>query len=375
MLTMVIYILEVDMMYPDHLHNLHSDLPFAPEKFIPIGGKTPKLIANLYDKYNYIIHYVHLKECLRNGLVLKKIHRILKFRQDNFLKKYIDLNTKLRQSASTPFEKDFFKLLNNSIFGKTIENKRKQVDVKLVTRWNDNWNKTNKSLGAEKLIAKPNLKSISIFNENFIAVQLSHERLILDRPIYIGFAVLEYSKQHLYNFHYNFIRNKYGDNAKLCYTDTDSLLYLIQTPDFYKDMRDNIHEFDTSNFNVNNPYCIPRVNEKVPGLFKDELGGDIITEFIGLRAKLYSIKTLKTQIKKAKGVSKPITKSLNTTNYKQTLFNNVELKRKMNMIKSIGHVLYSQEVNKVILKRADDKIQVQSNQINTLPWGHCDAIL
>lgn len=171
------------------------------------------------------------------------------------------------------------------------------------------------------MIAKPNLKSISIFNENFIAVQLSHERLILDRPIYIGFAVLEYSKQHLYNFHYNFIRNKYGDNAKLCYTDTDSLLYLIQTPDFYKDMRDSIHEFDTSNFNVNNPYCIPRVNEKVPGLFKDELGGDIITEFIGLRANLYSIKTLKTQIKKAKGVSKPITKSLNTTNYKQTLLN------------------------------------------------------
>lgn len=141
------YILEVDLYYPDYLHNQRKDLPFAAEKFVPPGGRTPKLIANLYDKYNYIIHYVHLKECLNNGLVLKKIHCILSFKQKDFSKEYIDLNTKLRQTARTSFEKDFFKLLNNSIFGKTIENKRKQVDdLKLVTSWNDENNITNKHL-------------------------------------------------------------------------------------------------------------------------------------------------------------------------------------------------------------------------------------
>lgn len=173
------YILEVDLIYPDHLRNKHRDLPFAPEKFVPPGGKTVKLIANLYDKFNYVIHYVHLKECLKNGLILKHIHSILTFRQECFLKKYIELNTILRQQSKTAFEKDFFKLLNNAIFGKTIENKRKQVNVKLVTSWNDDKNITNKLLGAEKLIAKPNLKSISIFSDNLVAVQLSREKIVL----------------------------------------------------------------------------------------------------------------------------------------------------------------------------------------------------
>lgn len=368
------YILEVDMMYPEKLHELHRDLPFAPEKFTPIGSKTQKLIANLYDKYSYVIHYTHLKVCLNNGLVLKNIHRIIQFKQDNFLKKYIDLNTKLRQASSSPFQKDFFKLLNNSIFGKTIENKRKQVDVKLVTTWNHSLNKTNKKTGAEKLISKPNLKSVSVFSENFVAIQLSPEKLILDRPIYIGFTVLEYSKQHVYDFHYSFIKEQYGEKAKLCYTDTDSLLYFIQTENFYRDMFNNMSKYDTSNYNTNNPFCLPKINEKVPGLFKDELGGDIITEFTGLRAKLYCIKSLNTQINKAKGVSRAITKRLKTSNYKDALFKNVTLKGKMNMIKSIKHILFSQEVDKVILNRIDDKRQVLSNQIETLPWGHCDSI-
>ncbi|CAH1643155.1 unnamed protein product [Spodoptera littoralis] len=368
------YILEVDLMYPEYLHNLHSDLPFAPEKFIPIGGKTEKLIANLYDKYNYVIHYIHLKECIKNGLVMKKIHRILQFKQENFLKKYIDLNTQLRQSAKTSFEKDFFKLLNNSVFGKTIENKRKQIHVRLVTKWNDNKNRTNKTIGAEKLIAKPNLKSICIFSEDFIAIQLTPDKLVLDRPIYVGLSVLEYAKQHMYNFHYDFIKNKYGDNVKLCYTDTDSLLYLIHTQNFYKDLNENIIKFDTSNFDFNNPYSIPKINNKIPGLFKDELGGDVISEFTGLRAKLYCIKSIKTQINKAKGVSRPITKKLKISNYKRVLFKNITLQCKMNMIKSSKHVLYSQEVNKVILNRVDDKRIVQTNQIDTLPWGHCDHI-
>lgn len=106
------YILEVDLIYPESLHNKHSDRPFALEKFIPPGGKTKKLIASLYNKFQYVIHYVYLKECLKNGLILSNIHRIVRFRQERFLEKYIQLNTRLRQASKSQFEKDFFKLLN-----------------------------------------------------------------------------------------------------------------------------------------------------------------------------------------------------------------------------------------------------------------------
>lgn len=368
------YILEVDMIYPDHLHTLHSDLPFAAEKFISPVGNSPKLIANLYDKYSYIIHYVHLKECIKNGLILRNIHRVIRFRQDNYLKRYIDLNTELRKTSTNEFEKDFFKLMNNAIFGKTIENKRKQVNVKLVTKWTDNDNITNKQVGAEKLITKPNFQNICIFSENFAAVQLSPEKVILDRPIYIGFAVLEHAKQHLYKFHYDFIKRKYNDNAQLCYTDTDSLLYLIKTHDFYQDISKHLSQFDTSNFSSDNPYHIPRVHAKIPGLFKDEMGGEVISEFIGLRAKLYYINCVKTQIKKAKGTNKSVTKRLALSNYKQALLQNKIKKCKMNNIRSIHHVLYSQETSKVVLSRNDDKRQILQNQIQTLPWGHCETI-
>lgn len=368
------YILEVDLKYGDDLHYSHSDLPFASEKFIPPGGKNPKLIANLYDKYNYVIHYVHLKECIKNGLLLTKIHKILIFRQDNYLKKYIDLNTQLRQKSRSTFEKDFFKLLNNAIFGKTIENKRKHVNVKLVSQWSDSNNKTNKIIGAKELIAKPNFHSAAIFSENFAAIQLNHEKVKLDRPIYIGFSVLEYAKTHIYQFHYNYIKKKYGKNVKLCYTDTDSLLYLIHTNDFYEDLKNDLSLYDTSNFKIDNPFNIPVANAKVPGLFKDELGGDVIAEFVGLRAKLYCIKSVNVEIKKAKGISKTITKNLNITDYNETLKKNTNMRCKMNMIKSIKHALYTQEVNKLVLNRNDDKRQILPNQVDTLPWGHCDTV-
>ncbi|XP_047985628.1 uncharacterized protein LOC125226449 [Leguminivora glycinivorella] len=368
------YILEVDMSYPDHLHDLHADLPFAPERFVPPGGKSEKLIANLYDKYNYIIHFVHLKECLKNGLVLQKIHRILRFRQSNFLQKYIDLNTRLRQEASTSFEKDFFKLLNNAIFGKTIENKRKHLHVQLAIKWKDNDNKTNKHLGAEKILLKPNVKNVSIFNENFVAVQLSPEKICLDRPIYIGFTVLELAKTHLYQFHYNFIKKTYKENVKLCYTDTDSLLYNIITDDFYNDLNKNISKYDTSNYDHNNPYGIPKLNAKVPGLFKDEFGGTVITEFIGLRAKLYCLKNVKKTITKAKGVTKPITNKLRIKHFDKVLQTKKVYTHNMNMIRSIKHVLYSQQVDKVVLNCNDDKRQILPDNIQTLPWGHCKTI-
>lgn len=198
---------------------------------------------------------------------------------------------------------------------------------------------------------------------------------MLDRPIYIGFTVLEYAKQHLYDFHYNYIKSKYGSKAKLCYTDTDSLLYSINTLYFYEDIKSNILEFDTSNFEDDNIYNIPKVNAKVPGLFKDEMGGDVIKEFIGLRAKLYSIQSMKCQIKKAKGVSKHITKYIKPSQYLHTLKDNLNVRLRMNLIRSMKHVIYSQNIEKLVLNREDDKRQIMSNQVSTLPWGHCNSLL
>ncbi|XP_049872417.1 uncharacterized protein LOC126380040 [Pectinophora gossypiella] len=365
------FILEVDLSYPSHLHDEHNDFPFCPEKIISPRGKSKKLIPNLYDKYNYVIHYVHLKKCLEHGLVLKKIHRAITFNQSNFLKKYIDLNTQLRQKAQSTFEQDFFKLLNNSIFGKTLENTEQRVDVRLVNKWSDKNNLTKKCTGAETLIASPNFHSASIFSENLVAIQMKHSQIVLDKPIYIGFAVLELSKSHMYDFHYSKIKPFYGNRIKLCYTDTDSFVYNVHTDDIYQDLKTNfLKYFDTSNYNPKNEFGLPIVNKKIPGLFKDEMGGQIIREFVGLRSKLYCIKTLNKTIKKAKGTKKNVINGLSVSDYKHVLYNGDVVYKKNVLFKSIKHEIFTQKVNKIALSSNDDKRLLESDKVTTLAWGH-----
>lgn len=365
------FILEVDMLYPEHLHQSHNDYPFCAQKCIPPGGKTSKLIPNLYDKYEYVIHYVHLKTCLRNGLTLSKIHRILRFRQSPFLKQYIDLNTELRKKADTPFQQDLFKLMNNSVFGKTLEDGERRVDVKLVNQWCDSRNKTKKFTCADKLIARPNFHSATVLSENLVAVQMKPERVILDKPIYVGFAVLELSKNHMYQFHYSVMKPHYQEKICLCYTDTDSFIYSIQTEDFYHDLKKHfLHFFDTSNFNSENVQKIPLKNKKIPGLFKDELGGELITEFIGLRSKLYCIKSEKSLIKKAKGIKRPAVQELTLNDYRDVLINDKIIRKRNILFKSIRHEIFTQSVNKIALCNKDDKRYILSDKISTKAWGH-----
>ncbi|KAG7299574.1 hypothetical protein JYU34_016555 [Plutella xylostella] len=369
------FILEVDIIYPENLHDDHNDFPFCPDRCTAPGGKSAKLIPNLYDKYRYVIHYVHLKTCLKHGLKLRKIHRAITFRQSAYLKQYIELNTQLRQQAQSTFEQDFFKLLNNSIFGKTIENTERRVNVHLVNQWNDSQNKTKKFKSAEKLVARPNFHSASIFSENLVAIQMKPERVVLDKPIYIGFAVLELSKSHMYDFHYSIIKPMYGKRVELCYTDTDSFIYLLWTDNFFQDLKYRLlTHFDTSNYDINNKYLIPLRNKKIPGLFKDEMGGKIITEFVGLRSKLYCFRTLNKTIKKAKGVKMSVIRNLDFSNYEQTLFEGKVLRKKNILFKSIKHEIFTQSVNKVALSRNDDKRLINRNQISTIAWGHTSIL-
>ena len=200
-------ILEVDLEYPENLHDLHNDYPFCPEK-VQCKNRVEKLIPNLRDKTKYIIHYKNLIQCLKAGMKLKKIHRGIKFVESEWMKPYIEKNTNLRTKAKNNFEKDFYKLMNNSVFGKTMENIRNRVVVKLVN--------TEEKL--RKLTAKPNFKGPpKIFSENLISVHMKKTSLTMNKPVYLGMCILDLSKTIMFDFHYNYIKPKYGDKAKLLF--------------------------------------------------------------------------------------------------------------------------------------------------------------
>lgn len=321
------YILEVDLEYPPELHDLHSDYPLAPEK-IEISpemlapyqlnlkdeleykpAKVAKLVPSLWNKRKYVIHYRNLKQYLSLGMKLTKIHRVLQFKQEAWLKPYIELNTQLRREAKTDFEKDFFKLMNNSVFGKTMEDVRKRVNIKLVTE---------PSI-FKKHVAKVTYKrSVVFINDEekkgyFVGVERKHTSVVLDKPIYAGFTVLELSKLHMYNFHYKVMMAKYGpEKAKLLFTDTDSLTYQIKTDDLYQDMLEDQDLFDTSNYPREHP-LYSSANQKVIGKFKDETGGLPIVEWVGLRAKMYSMVTEGGKEKKTgKGIKKSVRQNIKT---------------------------------------------------------------
>ena len=354
-------VLEVDLEYPEELHDFHNDYPLAPER-IKIN-KVEKLIPTLLKKEKYVLHRENLKLYLSLGLKLKWIHRGIKFREKPWMKSYIELNTDLRTKGKNDFEKDFFKLMNNSVFGKTMENIRNRVDVRLV----GNREK------AQKLIAKPNLKHWICFDENLIGIHLKRIKLVFNKPVYCGMSILDLSKTMIYDFHYNYIIPKFGKKQKLLFTDTDSLCYEIETEDFFADIAGDVKElFDTSNFDKNHPSGIQGKNKKVPGMMKDEAGGKIIEEFVGLRSKLYSYKMFEgKEEKKCKGIKKVVVKKqISFEDYKECLLSKQPQMRKMNVIRSHQHEIFSETVNKIALAVDDDKRIILDDGISTLAFGN-----
>ena len=187
-------------------------MPFLPKRMKI--DKTKKLVCNLRDKKKYVVHISILKQALNHGLKLKKVHRVIEFNQEAWLKKYIDMNTELRKKASNDFEKDFFKLMNNAVFGKTMENVRKHRDIKLVKTYH----KRN------KLVSEPNYHTMKLISENLSIIELKKVKVKMKKPIYLGLSILEISKIIMYEFWYDYVKKKYGDMVKLCYMDTDSLV-------------------------------------------------------------------------------------------------------------------------------------------------------
>ena len=212
-------ILEVDLEYPKKLHDLHNEYPLAPERI----------------EIKDCLHHKNLKQYLGLGLKLTKIHRGISFDEKAWLKPYIDLNKNLRSRAQNEFEKDFFKLMNNSAFGKTIENIRRRL--------------VNNQKSLKKCVAKPNFDHCIVFDENLVAVHMKKTELVFNKPVYLGMSILDLSKTLVYEFHYKYIKKKYGSKENLLFTDTDSVCYEIETEDFYKDISADAQEkFDTSNF-------------------------------------------------------------------------------------------------------------------------------
>lgn len=291
------------------------------------------------------------------------------------MKPYLELNTNLRAAANNDFEKDFFKLMNNSVFRKTMENIRNRRDINLVTN----------EVDAKKLISKPNYRGKTIFCETLAAIHMKKTKLVFNKPVYLGMSVLEISKTLICDFYYNYIKTKcdshynynkkkYEGKAKLLFTDTDSLCYEIRTEDFYKDIVPEVKSmFDTSNYPEGHSSCIETDdNEKVLGMFKDEAGGRQIIEFVGLRAKLYSYRMddLKEE-KKCKGITKAIMKkSITFKDYKNCIFEKQNQMRNMKIIRSELRDIYTENVNKVALSYKDDKRIITEDDIHTYTYGH-----
>ena len=373
------YILDVDIDYPETLHDLHNDYPLLPESanfgaspFInnmkkELGlkeDKTNKLIPNLNNKRNYVLHYRNLKQALELGLILVKVNKVISFNQSTYLKQFINFNTMKRTQTKLDYEKDLFKLMNNSVFGKTMENIDKRIDVKLV-------NEDKKFI---KMASKPTFKNFRIFNNDLIAVEVKKTEVVYNKPMIVGMCILDLSKTLMYNYHYNTIKKQYGNNAKLLFTDTDSLTYHIKTNDLYNDMKKETNLYDFSEYSLSHPNY-DETNKKMIGKFKDETNGKPIEEFIGLRSKMYSIKLSKEKNKAtAKGIKKCVMKNIKHDDYKRCILSNSKEDRQQivnfNLIRSTDHIINTINVNKIGLACVDDKRYVLDNNIDTLSHGH-----
>ncbi|KAK9871690.1 hypothetical protein WA026_014140 [Henosepilachna vigintioctopunctata] len=250
-----------------------------------------------------------------------------------------------------------------------MENVENRRDIKLVSHWE----KQGKKFGAETWIAKPHFKDREIFSENLIAIEMNKTRVTYDKPIYVGFCVLDISKTVIYNFFYNFLKQKYGKKVSLLYSDTDSLLIEVFTENIYEDIKQNSQHFDLSNYSPQNMHnIIPNVSQI--GKMKDEYAGQVIKSFYGTGAKAYCVELLDKVDKKAKGISKHIVeKNIHLSDYKNVITKNESLLCVMSIFRSCLHDMFTEMRNKIALSSFDDKRFLLKNSFRTLAWGHFDV--
>lgn len=379
------YMLEVDLSYPQSIHERHAMFPLAPEKRsvhpaewspwtrkvaetyrLPIKEGASKLLVTLEDKKRYVLHYMALQFYLRQGLILTKIHKVLSFTQRCWMKDFIAFNTRKRREATSEFEQDMYKTAVNSLFGKTLESKKNRIDFRLITE-------REKFL---KLSSKPTFKSFQIINRGIVGVEMKQANVKLSHTPYTGSTILDLSKMHLYKFHYEYMLPMYGNDLTLCMTDTDSLLYKLtpsknQCP--YNDIIRYSRYFDTSNYSSEDPGFSLK-NKRRMGCLKEEGRGRFspYTYFCGLQSKVYTLEQQKQKdTKKGKGIKRSILKTFSAEDYERTLHELAPVKRHLyQAIRSIKNQMYTVEGEKRGLSAFDDKFYILSDGISTLPYGH-----
>ena len=315
----------------------------------------------MYDKSHYICHYRNLQFYLEKGLKLLRVHRDLIFKQKCWMEPYISKCARLRKNATSSFDKNLYKLLMNATFGKFMENVRNRMEFKFV----------NTKRKAENLIAKPSYRKFTQFDDNLFGIELIKTKINLNRPIYVGFSILDISKFLMYSFHYDHIKIEYpGIKSRLLFTDTDSFCYEIQTEDVYLDMEKNKHFYDFSDYPRNHRLWNDD-NKKKIGVFKDETLSIPIREFVGICPKVYSILIDNDSNKSTmKGITYASSKNINHNHYRDCLFNSSSKYVKMLSIRSKDHNISTISMNKLALDPFDNKRYILLDGIESRAYGH-----
>ena len=381
------FVLEVDLAYPKTLHDVHSDYPLAPEKMTVDENQvssycrdfnmkharnfssSSKLMCHLGDRKRYVVHAKTLSLYLRLGMKLTKVHRAISFHQEALMKRWIDGNTAKRALAKTDFEKDLFKLANNACFGKTMENVRGRMNLKLccdATKYKRYINRTDYL--NDTMIAGDD-------DSQLLAVNLRQTMVKLDKPIFAGLAVLDLSKAHMYDSYYNVFKPMFGESMRMGATDTDSFMIDVEG-DVDAIIGTNREHFDLSNYPKDHT-LFDETNKKVVGKFKNELAGHLISERVNLRAKLYAFNVFDPATgeyeaeKRCKGISRAVVKhNINFQDYKTTLFEQSMQYRKQYMLRSKNLTIYTVCINKVALSSYDDKRYILDGGLDSLAHGH-----
>ena len=320
------------------------------------------MICDWSDKRNYLIHYRMLKFYLRRGMIVEKVHNIISFKQSRWLEKYISFNTQKRNKAKNDFEKDFYNLLNNAFHGKTMENVRNRMKVEFIKK-----DDTDKII---KQQSKLNFNGIHKIYEDYESYTFEQNEVLMDKPIYLGFSVLEFSKLLMYETYYDKLQPYFGqENIHLHYMDTDSFVLSVNTKDIIKDLENLEDIFNFNNLDENHE-LFSNKNKKVIGKFKIETPKNIwIDEFVCLRSKMYAFKCGDDSGNEIKGVSKSPSKNIKFEEQYNCLFGGkYEQECDKYNFRSINHEMILQTVKKSTLSIFDHE-RCYINNIESVPWN------
>ena len=374
------YVFIVDLIYPDNIKYKSKNFPYCPENktLNPVNyteymnehepkphRPTSKLICDQTNKEYYIVHCRNLKFSLRMGMIIKKVHRIVSFDQSLWLSKYIDYNTQKRAQADSDFIKDYHKNLICSFFGKTMEDVRNRIKVEFV--------KDTDERKIFKYQSRLDFNGIHKSYQDYDSYTFKSNVVKMEKPIYLGFCILELSKLLMYETYYDKLQKYFGvDGIQIHYQDTDAFIMSIKTTDIVNDLSNLQHQhkmFDFSNLNKEHK-LFSNEFKKIPGYLKIETPKSLyIDRVVSLRSKCYAYTTqLDGCDNKLKGIVKGYKKKISFDQYYKCLMNQTYDKTsKQFCIRSHDHNMFLQQITKNLLSPFDDK-RKYINNIQSIPW-------